>query len=114
MGSSEIIVIKPSPTPMEHPLLGNSQVRRNKFRASLGEYAAILYKTRAQEKVRIEIFDRLGHSVALLQDGAQGAGNYEIHWFGHDGNGDLSPSGIYLIHIHTEHYDERHKVVFIR
>src|SRR6185369_1658684 len=34
MSSSEIIVVKPSPTPMLHPLSGNSQVRRNKFLAS--------------------------------------------------------------------------------
>lgn len=110
----DVIVVEPSPTPDVNPLAGNSQVRRNKFRASVHEYAAILYQLKGQEKVRIEIYDRLGHLVALLLDSSQAAGVHEIHWFGHDDHNDLLPSGIYLVRIKTDHYDERHKVVFIR
>lgn len=114
IGKSDIIVVKPSLTPMVNPLAGNSQVRRNKFRASLGEYAAIFYKVKDQEKIKVEVFDRIGNLVAVLQDSSQSAGTYEIHWFGHDDKGDLLPTGIYLVRVKTEHYDERHKVVFIR
>jgi hypothetical protein len=108
------VVITPTVTVMVNGLHGHSEVRRNKFLASRGEYAAILYSLSKPQKVSVQIFDRMGHPVALLQDGMQGAGLQELHWQGFGDNGDPEASGIYLVQIRAEEFNDRHKLVLIR
>ncbi len=109
-----VVLLKPSATPLINPLRGNSEVRRNKFRASQGEYASILFDLKTAGEVRVEIFDRLGRRVVVLQDSTLGPGLHEVRWSGHDESGQLCPTGIYLARIKTAQFDERHKIVFVR
>ncbi|MES2202665.1 MAG: hypothetical protein V4498_10470 [candidate division FCPU426 bacterium] len=109
-----VVLLKPSATPLINPLRGNSEVRRNKFLASQGEYASILFDLKTAGEVRVEIFDRLGRRVVVLQDSTLGPGLHEVRWSGHDEGGQLCPTGIYLARIKTAQFDERHKIVFVR
>ena len=96
------------------PLEGNSQVRRNRFQASRGEYAAILFKLSAPGHARVEIFDRVGRRLAVLHDADEGVGSFELRWYGQEDNGQLAPSGIYLVRIVTAEYNASHKIVLVR
>jgi hypothetical protein len=109
-----VIVVLPTVTPMANALQGNSQVRRNKFLASRGEYADILFQLKDQGHVRIECYDRNGRLVGVLDDSDHPAGTFEVRWYGFDGQGQMSPTGIYLVRVIGPGYDERHKVVLIR
>jgi hypothetical protein len=109
-----VVVIEASPTPLAKSLEGNSQVRRNKFEPSKGEYALILFQVKSAGTVLVEIFDRLGRRVTVLQDASMPEGLHEIRWAGHDDQGQVSPTGIYLVRIKTHDYDERHKMVLVR
>jgi hypothetical protein len=106
--------VQPSPTPAVSSLEGNSQVRRNKFRASLGEYASILFKLKAPGKVRIEIYDRIGRLIAVPHEADHASGIFEVRWFGQDDKNDNAPTGIYLLRIKGPDFDERHKLVLLR
>jgi hypothetical protein len=108
------VVVTPTVTVMATGLRGHSEVRRNKFLASRGEYAAILYYLSKPQKVSVQIFDRMGHPVALLQNGMQGAGLQELHWQGFSDKGDPEASGIYLVQIRSDEFYDRHKLVLIR
>jgi hypothetical protein len=105
---------QPTATSLPQPLQGNSQVRRNRFLASRGEYAAIVFKLSVPGPVRIEIWDRLGRQVAVILEANYSAGAYESDWYGYDGNGQMLATGIYLVRVKTDQYDERHKAVLIR
>lgn len=107
-------VIEPTSTPMPKPMAGNSQVRRNRFLASRGEYASILFRLKAPGKARIEAYDRNGKLVAVIHEGQHPAGLFEIRWFGHDDSGSIAPTGIYLIRVKTDEFEERHKAVLVR
>jgi hypothetical protein len=104
----------PGPNSGEKPLEGNSQVRRNRFQASRGEYAAILFKLSAPGRARVEIFDRVGRRLAVLHDGDEGVGSFELRWYGQEDSGQLAPSGIYLVRIVTSEYSASHKIVLVR
>lgn len=109
-----IVVIEPTATPIAKGLERGSQVRRNRFLASKGEYAAILFKLKAPGHVRIECYDRNGVLVSVIHEGEHTAGTFEIRWYGHNDAGALAASGIYLIRVKTDEFDERHKVVLVK
>jgi hypothetical protein len=62
----------------------------------------IRYSLPEQSTVKIEIFNALGQSVAVLANSEKPAGNYEATW-----NANNLPSGIYLISIRAEGFDSK-------
>lgn len=109
-----VIEITPTKTPLAKALRSNSEVRRNKFLASRGEYCAILFKMDFPGQARVEIYDRLGRIVDVPLDSVMPAGIHEVRWHGHNKKGELSATGVYLVRIKAGRMDERHKVVMVK
>ncbi len=62
----------------------------------------ISYTLPTDSKVKVEIFNSLGQSVAVLVNSKKSAGHYESTW-----NAQNLPSGIYLINIRAEGLDSK-------
>ena len=54
----------------------------------------IIYQLAQSDKVSINIYNLLGHSIKTLVNEEQLAGNHSIIWDGKDDNGKTVPSGI--------------------
>ncbi|MCF6268348.1 MAG: T9SS type A sorting domain-containing protein [Melioribacteraceae bacterium] len=61
----------------------------------------VKYGIPEQSNIRIEVFNMLGQSVALLVNGNKSAGYYETTWNASSATGGL-PSGIYLVSLRAE------------
>jgi hypothetical protein len=109
-----IVVVTPVPTAVTNPLLANSQLRGNEIRASQGQFCVFLYKVLKTGHVHVEIFDRLGRSIAVLKDGDQDAGQYELHWGGQNDQGSMAASGIYVLRLTTPDYNAQHKLLLVK
>lgn len=95
----------------------NSQVWGNVIHASRGEQADIRFSFKTSGQVSIEIFDRMGHSVAVLCNSDLPAGSYtsqQYTWRGTDDQGGMAASGIYMVRIHTPDYTETHKLMLVK
>lgn len=108
------VIIDPTPTPMTQPLDGNSQLRGNVVRASQGEAAVLVYRVTKPGHVHVELFDRLGHSVAVLRDTEQGPGVYDLRWAGGADRGGLAASGIYVMQVQAPGYQVQHKLLLVK
>jgi len=62
---------------------------------------------------KVSIYDRRGRQVAVLADG-NGSADSVPAWRGTDESGRSLASGIYLVRIQGQGYDERYKVVLVR
>lgn len=113
-GKPEVVLVKPTPTPLAKALGGASEVRNNVIRASQGQTALVLFKVRQSGHVRVEVIDRLGALVAVLQDGDMGVGEQTLRWSGASDQGGMAASGLYLIRISTPDYVANHKVLLIK
>lgn len=50
-----------------------------------------------ESNVKIEVFNILGQSVAVLEDGIVQAGNHKVLWDGRNFNGSSVASGVYIL-----------------
>jgi hypothetical protein len=96
------------------PLQPGSEVRNNVVHASRGEAALIFMDLLEAGHVRVEVFDRLGHSVSVLYDGELNAGPNSLRWSGAADKGGMAASGIYMVRITGPGLDGRHKVLLAR
>ena len=60
-------------------------------------------------RVLLRVYDVLGREVATLQDGMVKAGYHQVNF-----NGSELASGIYLIRMETEDYNQTQKVVLLK
>lgn len=109
-----VIVIEPTPTPLERPLRERSEVRNNVVRVSRGQAALIFFTVETAGRVRVEIHDRLGRRVAALSDRDFDAGDYSLSWAGAADQGGMAASGVYQVSIQTPTYVARHKLVLVK
>ena len=105
---------EPTPTASAQGLGGNSTVRNNVIRSSRGQSAIILFNVAQDGAVTVEIHDRMGHSVAMLQNGTLAAGQYTLYWNGAADAGGMAASGIYEVRIVTPTYVDRHKMMLVK
>ena len=54
-----------------------------------------------QGEVKLEIFNLLGQSVAVLAEGTRLAGRYAVHWDGRNEGGRMLASGLYFYRLQT-------------
>ncbi len=64
----------------------------------------VRYSLPFKQKIRIEIFNALGHRVMVLVDETVSAGLHEMKWNGKDEAGDMLPSGIYLVLMRSKNF----------
>ena len=65
-------------------------------------------------KVVINVYTRNGELVQKIIDEYKGEGSFEAIWNGKNIKNKIVASGIYLIHIHTDYFDETQKVMVIK
>ena len=75
----------------------------------------IRYDIPKSSSVNIFVIDLLGRKVkTLVTDGNVGVGSYQVKWRGFDDQGNLLPSGIYLIQFVSKDYTNQFKTVMIK
>ncbi len=75
---------------------------------------AIAFSLPKSSEVKLEVFDLLGRSVAVLAEGSMGAGMHTIIWDGRDRSGRTVSSGIYLYRLKAGSYLETKKMLFLK
>lgn len=121
VSSVTVASLKPTVVVVETPIVAHgkalepgSEVRNNVVHASRGEAALIFVDLLEAGHVRVEVFDRLGHSVSVLYDGDLNAGPNSLRWSGAADKGGMAASGIYMVRITGPGLDGRHKVLLAR
>jgi Zn-dependent metalloprotease len=74
----------------------------------------ILFVLPQRSDVKLEVFDILGRSVAILIDRPMDAGNYSIIWNGKDSQGQAVASGVYLYRLTTGQGVRLEKMTLLR
>ena len=106
--------VQTTPTPGSQLLGQNSQVRSNIIRASQGQSAEVIFNVTKSGPVLVEIHDRLGRSIAVLENNSLESGQYTLYWNGTADAGGMAASGIYEVRIQTTTYVERHKMLLVK
>jgi len=75
---------------------------------------SIKYGLPEASHVRVEIFNLRGEQVAVLQDGEQAAGTFELTWDGRNVNGQVVPTGVYLYRINAGSFTDSKKMIFAK
>ncbi|MFZ5519456.1 MAG: FlgD immunoglobulin-like domain containing protein [Candidatus Zhuqueibacterota bacterium] len=94
--------------PLKFELLQNYP---NPFNSS----TCIRYSLQDRRYVRISIFNALGQTISVMDEGYQNAGTHEVRWAGKNSRGNDVPSGIYFYELESFGADrEIRKMVLIR
>ena len=107
--------ITPSPTPVDPlPVINNSLlIRQNIFKPGLGQSVYIDMTLIRAQRVVIKIYSRRGKLVNVLLDREMNSGTHPLAWNGADQYGNIVGSGIYILVIKAEDFNERHKIAVI-
>ena len=81
--------------------------RPNPFGASTG----IGFSLAREGRVRIDVFDVLGHRVARLLDRSLPSGRHDARWDGRDARGRFVAGGIYYLRLESAELSGTRKVV---
>jgi len=63
---------------------------------------------------RVDVYDLSGRHVRTLVDGHFDAGEHQTAWRGRDGAGHLVASGVYLLRLHVDDFNETRRVTLIK
>jgi hypothetical protein len=74
----------------------------------------IEYEVPTAGQVKIEIFNLLGEKVATIVDEQREPGFYTVQWNGHDHNGHLLGSGVYLYRLKSASFTNVKKMVLLK
>ena len=87
-------------------------VMSNKIRD--GSCSRVGYKLPDVSSVEIKIYNLSGELIKTIVDGNQPAGRYEVEWCGDNGLSEMVASGIYVVLVKTEFYEETEKIVVLK
>jgi hypothetical protein len=65
-------------------------------------------------RARIEIFNVLGASVAVVFDGQETAGEHQVVWDGRTSDGNPTASGVYFYRLTADNYTETRKMMLLK
>jgi len=68
----------------------------------------------ATGQARIEIFNVLGASVAVVFDGQAIAGEHQVVWDGRTTDGNPTASGVYFYRLTADNYTETRKMMLLK
>lgn len=75
---------------------------------------AIRYGLAQGGMVRLSIYDLLGQRIAVLAEGEQQAGFYQVVWNGNDAAGRPVGSGVYFYLLQTPQFTQAHRMALIK
>ena len=64
---------------------------------------------RGLKKVKLTIYNELGQLIERLYEGPLDGGQYEMKWHGSN-----QPSGMYILHFHSQDFVQSRKMVLVR
>jgi len=91
-------VVEPEPSPEKFQIYPNYP---NPFNPTTN----IKFEISEQSNVSIKVYNVLGKGITTLLEKEISPGNYSINWEAKDSNGQLLPSGVYLIRFNAENSD---------
>jgi hypothetical protein len=74
----------------------------------------IRYRVPVTSRAKIEVFNVLGASVAVILNGLATAGEHEIVWNGRDDAGMPTASGVYFYRLTADNYTETRKMMLLK
>jgi len=74
----------------------------------------IRYRVPVTSRAKIEVFNVLGASVAVIFNGLAAAGEHEIVWDGRDDAGMPTASGVYFYRLTADNYTETRKMMLLK
>lgn len=74
----------------------------------------IAFSVERREKVKLEIFDALGHRVRTLIDQPMQPGRFKAEWDGRNASGQQVASGIYFYRLHAGDFVQSRKMILLR
>lgn len=66
------------------------------------------------QRVKLQVYDLLGRSVAILHDGFLQAGSHTVEWDGRSAAGKVLASGVYFYRLQAEKFDDTKKMLLIK
>ena len=83
-------------------------------RPSVNKPARIDVKIDKSQKVVVKIYSLRGKLIKTLVDRVVNAGTFEAVWEGVNQKGRLVSSGVYIVHIKTDTFEEKRKLAVVR
>ncbi len=74
----------------------------------------VRYDLAGSGRVTLAVYNMHGERVRTLVDGEQKSGSHAVRWDGRDLNGDLVPSGMYLVKIKAGEFSAVNKMILLR
>lgn len=74
----------------------------------------IVYQIPERQEVRLIVYDVWGRRIAILKNGVQKAGRYEVDWKGTDQHGRPVATGIYLLQLKAGPFQKTIKMMLIK
>jgi hypothetical protein len=74
----------------------------------------IYYDLPKDANVTVQIFDVSGRLLRTLVQSHQMAGSRSVMWDGRDNRGQLAPTGVYFVRLHTRGFAQTRKIVLIK
>ena len=74
----------------------------------------IMFKVPEVSQVRLRIFNTIGQEITCLIDGEMEPGIHQVSWNGKNATGSDVPSGVYMVCMEADNYNDIMKVMLIR
>jgi hypothetical protein len=84
------------------------------FPNPFNERTHITYKISYPSHIRITIYNIMGKEIKTLVDEWKPAGRYQISWDGRDANGIIIPSGVYIIRMLSNEFNQSRKIILMK
>lgn len=75
---------------------------------------SITYSLPAPTRVRLEVFDASGRSLSTLVESERPPGQHALVWDGRNDRGEMAPSGVYFLRLHTGDATLTREIVLLR
>jgi len=112
-----VVTLTPTATPTIYVTLASPDpvvIKQNVVRPSVNKAARIDVKIAKAQRVVVKIYSLRGKLIKTLADRVVNAGTFEAVWEGVNQKGRLVSSGVYIVHIKTDTFEEKRKLAVVR
>jgi hypothetical protein len=83
------------------------------FKPAQGEILQVRYNVFRRNRIKLTLYNRMGHEIAQLFHGEQEIGSHQIQWNGVDEQGQMVPTGMYFLIYEEEGGSKPHRTKII-
>ncbi len=84
------------------------------FPNPFNERTNIIYKLSSPSHLRITVYNIIGEEVNMLVDNWKTTGIHQVSWDGRDAGNMIVPSGIYLLRVSSDKFNQTRKVILMK